>query len=292
MDNHSISGKKFWQSLCAKIFFPTFKITNRSQLLSLIRDAYNSKIIDNEALAIVEGAIQVADLQVRDIMIPRANMVSIKIDADISKFLPEIIESAHSRFPVIAENNDEVLGILLAKDLLPLILQPVKWNTEKIHNIMRQAVFVPESKRLNVLLREFRANHNHMAIVVDEYGAAAGIVTIEDVLEQIVGDIEDEHDVTQESQIKILPCGDLVVKTTTPLKCLSDELKCELVIVQEQNNLNNLNHKFTVADWLLQLFAELPQRGEIAYFENLKIRVLSADSMRVHLIRISKNRML
>lgn len=180
---------------------------NRQQLLELLREAHQNKLLDSEALTIVEGAIQVADLQVRDIMVPRSQMISIKASQSPREFLPAVIDAAHSRYPVIGESHDDVLGILLAKDLLPLILKE-NGDSFNIKDLLRPATFVPESKRLNVLLREFRANHNHMAIVIDEYGGVAGLVTIEDVLEQIVGDIEDEHDVEEDSYIKPLPSGD------------------------------------------------------------------------------------
>lgn len=180
---------------------------NRQQLHGAAARSHQNKLLDSEALTIVEGAIQVADLQVRDIMVPRSQMISIKASQSPREFLPAVIDAAHSRYPVIGESHDDVLGILLAKDLLPLILKE-NGDSFNIKDLLRPATFVPESKRLNVLLREFRANHNHMAIVIDEYGGVAGTVTIEDVLEQIVGDIEDEHDVEEDSYIKPLPSGD------------------------------------------------------------------------------------
>jgi len=287
MDSHSSNGESLWSKLRLKFFSKKYQIKNQRELLKIIHLAHERNVLDNESLAIIEGAIQVVDLQVRDIMIPRTSMVSIKLNACISEFLPQIIESAHSRFPVIDDKNDEVVGILLAKDLLPLILNEPNWRKHFINDILRPTVFVPESKRLNVLLRDFRSNHNHMAIVVDEYGGVAGIITIEDVLEQIVGDIADEHDIEQESYIKVLPCGDLVVKAITPISFLLKELK-ELKIEQITNQ-NDGQHMITVDNWIMQLFGHLPCRGEIAYCGgDFKIRILSADSMRIHLIRISK----
>jgi magnesium and cobalt transporter len=166
---------------------------DREDLVEVLRDAAERKVLNTEALAMMEGVLQVADMQVRDIMIPRAQMVVVAQNAPAKELLPIIIESQHSRFPVIGENRDEVVGILLAKDLLRFSF--IEKETFDISQILRSAVFIPESKRLNVLLREFRLTRNHMAIVVDEYGGVAGLVTIEDVLEQIVGEIEDESDI-------------------------------------------------------------------------------------------------
>jgi len=316
MDVHSSKRESLWSKLRLKLFSKNRKLKNKQDLLKVMHYAHNHHVLDSESLAIIEGAIQVVDLQVRDIMIPRTSIVNVKLNCCIGEFLPQVIESAHSRFPVI-DDNDEVIGILLAKDLLALILHQDNWKNLLITDILHPAVFVPESKRLNVLLRDFRANHNHMAIVVDEYGAVAGIVTIEDVLEQIVGDIADEHDIDRDNYIKVLPCGDLVVKGVTPIDFLLNELKDlkiskndapnNLQNVQQNDQQNEQNDKQTkkddlqkssknndesvkiiVNDWIIQLFERLPVRGEITYSGNFKIRVLSADSMRVHLIRINK----
>lgn len=181
-EDRSISGQKSWLEKITQAFAHEPK--NRQELLEILREAHDNKLLDSEALAIVEGAIQVADLQVRDIMVPRSQVISIRADQSPREFLPAIIEAAHSRYPVVGESLDEVIGILLAKDLLPLVLQGEQ-QSFNIKDLLRPATFVPESKRLNVLLREFRANHNHMAVVIDEYGGVAGLVTIEDVLEQI-----------------------------------------------------------------------------------------------------------
>ena len=197
-EDRSSNEQKSWFNKLTQAF--AHEPRNRQELLEVLREAHQNKLLDSEALAIVEGAIQVADLQVRDIMVPRSQVISIKACQTPREFLPAIIDAAHSRYPVVGESLDDVIGILLVKDLLPLILQGEQPNFN-IKDLLRPATFVPESKRLNVLLREFRANHNHMAIVIDEYGGVAGLVTIEDVLEQIVGDIEDEHDVEEDSYI-------------------------------------------------------------------------------------------
>src|SRR3979490_2658606 len=164
---------------------------DREQLLKLLHSAFERNLLDADALSMIEGALQVSEMQVRDIMVPRAQMDMIDVSETPDKFIPHVIATAHSRFPVIDKNRDDVIGVLLAKDLLRYYAGEEEF---KVRDMLRPAVFVPESKRLNVLLREFRANRNHMAIVVDEYGGVAGLVTIEDVLEQIVGEIEDEYD--------------------------------------------------------------------------------------------------
>jgi magnesium and cobalt transporter len=249
---------------------------NRKELLEVLREAHQNKLLDSEALAIVEGAIQVADLQVRDIMVPRSQMMSIKANQTPKEFLPSIIEAAHSRYPVVGESLDDVVGILLAKDLLPLILQGEQPNFN-IKDLLRPATFVPESKRLNVLLREFRANHNHMAVVIDEYGGVAGLVTIEDVLEQIVGDIEDEHDVEEDSYVKPLPSGDFLVKALTPIDSFNETFNTEFS-----------DDEFdTVGGLVMSAFGHLPKRNEVSVIGEYRFRVLNADSRRIHLLRLS-----
>lgn len=273
-DEHSSNGQKSWLEKIAHAFAHEPK--TRQELLALLRDANQNKLLDNDALAIVEGAIQVSDLQVRDIMIPRSKMVSIKATAQPEEFLPDVIDAAHSRYPVIGENSDEVLGILLAKDLLPLILQrPEPFDLTKL---MRPCTFVPESKRLNVLLKEFRANHNHMAVVIDEYGGVAGLVTIEDVLEQIVGDIEDEHDVEEDSYIRPLPSGDFIIKALTPIDDFNDYFHTDFS-----------DDEFdTVGGLVMNEFGCLPKRNEMIEIERFRFRVVNADSRRLHLLRVTR----
>ncbi len=175
---------------------------DREQLLKLLHSAFERNLLDGDALSMIEGALQVSEMQVRDIMVPRAQMDMIDVNETPDKFIPQVIATAHSRFPVIDKNRDDVIGVLLAKDLLRYYAGEEEF---KVRDMLRPAVFVPESKRLNVLLREFRANRNHMAIVVDEYGGVAGLVTIEDVLEQIVGEIEDEYDFDDSHRFGRLP---------------------------------------------------------------------------------------
>ncbi|TBU90080.1 HlyC/CorC family transporter [Stutzerimonas kirkiae] len=274
-EDRSSSGKKSWLENITKAF--SHEPKNRQDLLEILRGAHQNDLLDNEALAIVEGAIQVADLQVRDIMVPRSQVMTIRAGQTPEEFLPEIIAAAHSRYPVIGESLDDIVGVLLAKDLLPLILRD-RHHAFDLRQLLRPATFVPESKRLNVLLREFRANHNHMAIVIDEYGGVAGLVTIEDVLEQIVGDIEDEHDVEEDSYIRPLPSGDFLVKALTPIGSFNEFFESDFPDNQFE----------TVAGLVMGAFGHLPKRNEITEIDGFRFRVLSADSRRVHMLRLTK----
>ncbi|MEH6498415.1 MAG: transporter associated domain-containing protein [Pseudoalteromonas distincta] len=273
-EDRSTNGHKTWLDKLVQAFVHEPK--NRQELLELLREAHANEVLDIEALSIIEGALQVSDMQVRDIMIPRSQMITIKSSQTPREFLPDVIEAAHSRFPVIGDSVDDVLGVLLAKDLLPLLLQD---NTDRfnIKEILRPATCVPESKRLNVLLKEFRATRNHMAIVIDEYGGVSGLVTIEDVLEQIVGDIEDEHDVDEDSHIKPLPSGDFLVKGLTPIEDFNEHFDTEFS-----------DEEFdTVGGLVMNAFGHLPKRNEVAELEGFRVRVLNADSRRVHLLRVT-----
>ncbi len=273
-EDSSSSGQRSWLDKLAHAFAQEPK--NRQDLFQLLREANRNKLMDDDALAIVEGAIEISELKVRDIMIPRSQMVSIQVDQTPEQFLPAIIEAAHSRYPVFGENNDEILGILLAKDLLPLILnRPADFN---LRQILRPCNFVPESKRLNVLLKEFRANHNHMAVVIDEYGGVDGLVTIEDVLEQIVGDIEDEHDVEDDTLIRSVPSGDHIVKALTPVEDFNEFFK---------SNFSEDEYD-TIGGVVLSAFGHLPKRNEVIEIDNWRFRVANSDSRRLHLLRVSK----
>lgn len=248
---------------------------DREQLVSLLRHASENKIFDTYALAMIEGVLQVSEMQVRDIMIPRAQMVVVEEDASLTQFLPTITESQHSRFPVIGENRDEVVGILLAKDLLRFVFDSKeKFN---IKEILRPAIFIPESKRLNVLLREFRANRNHMAIVVDEYGGISGLVTIEDVLEQIVGEIQDEYDTQEEDNIKKLNKNQYNVKAITPIEDFNKQFRTDFS-----------DEEFdTIGGFVLKQFGHLPKRGEAVTVKKLTFKVLHADNRRIRLLRVT-----
>ncbi|RIA18674.1 Mg2+/Co2+ transporter CorC [Ectopseudomonas oleovorans] len=273
-EDRSSNEQKSWFNKLTQAF--AHEPRNRQELLEVLREAHQNKLLDSEALAIVEGAIQVADLQVRDIMVPRSQMISIKSTQTPREFLPAIIDAAHSRYPVIGESLDDVIGILLAKDLLPLILSGEQPDFN-LKDMLRPATFVPESKRLNVLLREFRANHNHMAVVIDEYGGVAGLVTIEDVLEQIVGDIEDEHDVEEDGYIKPLPSGDFLIKALTPIYSFNESFGSEFPDDEYD----------TVGGLVMNAFDHLPKRNEVTEIGEFRFRVLNADSRRIHLLRLT-----
>lgn len=250
---------------------------SREQLISLLRESTKKKIIANDALAMIEGVMQVSEMQVRDIMVPKTQMVVVEHDAPIKEFLPIIIESQHSRFPVIGENRDEVIGILLAKDLLRFAFENrQRFNIQKI---LRPAVFIPESKRLNVLLREFRINRNHMAIVLDEYGSVSGFVTIEDVLEQIVGEIKDEYDLQEEKEgnIKKISRTQFNVKAFTPITDFNEYFDAKL-------NDENLD---TIGGLVAKNFGHLPRRGESVKINDFNFKILNADNRRIHLLRIT-----
>lgn len=266
--------EKSWLDKITQIFSST--PNSRDDLRDILRVAKENEVIDHDALNIIDGAMQVSEMQVREIMVPRTQMTVIKANQPLCEILPVIIKTAHSRYPVIGETTDEVMGILLAKDLLPQILKDDA-DTLDITSILRPATVVPESKRLNVLLREFRENRNHMAIVIDEYGGVAGLVTIEDVLEEIVGDIEDEHDVTGDTFIKKLAENDYIVKALTPI----DEFN-------EAFNAQFSDEEFdTIGGIILQKFGHLPRRNEIATVEGFTFKVLNADNRQVHLLRMS-----
>lgn len=249
---------------------------DRSDLIALLKQAKDRALFDTEALAMLEGVLQVSDLQVRDIMIPRAQMVVVERDAELNQVLPVVVESAHSRFPVIDDDRAEVVGILLAKDLLQYCgeMSP----RFKMRDIVRSAVFVPESKRLNVLLREFRASRNHMAIVVDEYGSAAGLVTIEDVLEQIVGEIEDEYDFDEGAFILKRGANSYTVKAHTTLEEFNEYFGSEF----DDSSYD------TLGGLVVHAFAHLPTRGESVEVGGFLFTVVRADSRRVRLLNVER----
>jgi len=249
---------------------------DRAQLLTLLRSAYQRDLLDADALTMIEGALTVSEMPVRDIMIPRAQMDVIDIHQKVEDFIPQVISTAHSRFPVIDQNRDDVIGILLAKDLLRHYAGEEEFN---VREMLRPAVFVPESKRLNVLLREFRASRNHMAIVVDEYGGVAGLVTIEDVLEQIVGEIEDEYDFDEASDnILLEPGGRYRVKALTQIADLNAAFG---------THFSDQEHD-TVAGLVIAHLGRVPRRGETLAVDGLRIQVLRADSRRVYTLLIDK----
>ena len=256
--------------------FLTREPEDREGLLAILHGAFEHKLLDADALSIIEGALQVSEMTVRDIMIPRAQMDVVSIDEDPAQFIPYILEARHSRFPVIGENKDDVVGILLAKELLNFYANPDAFN---LRDTLRPAVFVPESKRLNVLLRDFRANRNHIAIVVDEYGCVSGLVTIEDVLEQIVGDIEDEYDF-DEAEDNIIPeaSGAWRVKAQTEIADFNETLGSRFS--SEEFN--------TVGGLVLRAFGRLPKRGEATTIGAFRFRVVRADSRRIYTLQVER----
>ena len=249
--------------------FLTREPEDREELLDLLHGAFERKLLDADALSMIEGVLQVSEMTVRDIMIPRAQMDVVSIEDDPAEFIPLVLETRHSRFPVIGENKDDVVGILLAKELLNWYRSRETFN---LHDTLRPAVFVPESKRLNVLLRDFRANRNHIAIVVDEYGGVSGLVTIEDVLEQIVGDIEDEYDFDESEDNIIAEAGGRYrVKAQTEISDFNAHFGTDFA-----------DDEFdTVGGLVLQAFGRLPKRGEVATIGDLRFRVIRADSRRL-----------
>jgi magnesium and cobalt transporter len=248
---------------------------DREQLVELLRSSYERNLMDADALSMIEGVLQVSELQARDIMVPRAQMELIELQATPEQLLPKIIESGHSRFPVVGENKDDIVGIFLAKDLLRYFAG----NEFDLRDMLRPAVFIPESKRLNVLLRDFRRNRNHMAVVVDEYGGVAGLITIEDVLEQIVGEIEDEHDFDEsEANILLDRNGLYRVKAQTEIADFNQTFGTEFSDEQAD----------TVGGLLLSRFGRLPKRGDEIVIDHLRFRVLRADSRRLHSLLVEK----
>ena len=250
---------------------------DREQLLELLHSAFERNLLDADALSIIEGALSVSDIQVREIMVPRAQMDVIAIEETPEKIAEFAIEAAHSRFPAIGENRDDVVGILLAKDLLRYFAG----KEFDLRDTLRPAVFIPESKRLNVLLREFRVSRNHMAIVVDEYGGVAGLVTIEDVLEQIVGDIEDEYDFDEAADNIVLDnSGRYRVKAATEIADFNAAFGSDFSD-EEFDTLGGL---------VIHHLGRLPKRGETVQLGGLRIQVLRADSRRVHTLLVDPQR--
>jgi magnesium and cobalt transporter len=245
------------------------------ELRVLLHSASERRLIDPDALSIIEGALQVSDMQVRDVMVPRAQMDVVRLKDSIDRIAHFVIDTGHSRFPVVGESKDDVLGIFLAKDLLAHFVG-LQFD---LRELLRPAVFIPESKRLNVLLREFRVSHNHMAIVVDEYGGVAGLVTIEDVLEQIVGDIADEYDFDETGDnIRLMSNGRYRVKAITELEDFN--LAFSTPFSNEDVD--------TIGGLVIRHFGRLPLRGDTLELEGLRIRVLRADSRRVHTLLVER----
>lgn len=272
--NHKVSNKP---SLLERLsHFLLREPEDREQLVELLHSAYENSLMDADSLSMIEGVLQVSEMQVRDIMIPRSQMDVIDITDPPEVFIPNVIETAHSRFPVIEGNKNDVIGILLAKDLL----RYYAGDDFEVRDMLRPAVFIPEAKRLNVLLKEFRSSRNHIAIVVDEYGGVAGMVTIEDVLEQIVGDIEDEYDYDEDEDNIIQHAdGQFRVKALTEIADFNEALGT--TFSDEEFS--------TIGGLIVSKFGHLPKRNEEVSFDGIHVKVLRADSRRLHSILVSVN---
>ena len=246
-----------------------------AELIEHLRGASERGLFDGDALVMLEGVLAVADMQVRDIMVPRSQMVFVERDESPEQLVELVVESGHSRFPVIGEDRDQILGVLLAKDLLRL--QKAGNESFEIREYMRPVMFVPESKRLNVLLKEFRSNHNHIAMVVDEYGGVCGLVTIEDVIEQIVGEIDDEHDVEDDQSIRKERPREFTVRALTPIEEFNRFFDTQFP-----------DDEFdTIGGLLMRELGRLPRRGETIKVESLEFRILRADRRRIDLLRVT-----
>jgi magnesium and cobalt transporter len=274
IDQNDEGSAASWSARLKQALLP--EPATNEQLIELLRAAQRKNLFDADMLAMLEGLLQVDDMQTRDIMIPRSQVDMLYRDADPQELLRSIVETGHSRYPVIGESRDEVVGILLAKDVLLFAIEQNERRLD-IRELLRPAVFVPESKRLNVLLKEFRSNRNHMAVVVDEYGGVAGIVTIEDVLEQIVGEIEDEHDVEEEDTIRRHSEMHYTVKALTPIEDFNEYFHTRF-----------LDDEFdTIGGLVVSKIGHLPKRGERVVIDNILFKVLRADNRRVHMLQLT-----
>ncbi|MFY7697745.1 MAG: HlyC/CorC family transporter [Legionella sp.] len=251
---------------------------SKDELVTLLRDAQLRALIDAETLAMLEGVILFSQMKVRDIMLPKKQMAFIPQKASLHHIIDIVTKTGHSRFPVASDNSDEIVGILHAKDLLRFQdQQPEHFN---LMNIVRQATFVPESKRLDSLLREFRSNRNHMAIVVDEYGAVAGFVTLEDIIEQIIGDIEDEFDIDEEAYIKAHGDARYIIKAHTPIAEFNEQLHA---------NFSDISYD-TIGGIVMTNFGYLPKRGETITIEQFEFRIINSDARRIKLLECFDHR--
>jgi len=268
-----------WFEKITQIFQDTPQ--DREELVEVLKTAEENTLINPELLSMMVGVMHISEMQVRDIMIPRPEMIVIDEEMDFSVMLETVVESGHSRFPVIGDNRDDIEGIILAKDLLHYIALREKETDNKftLKDYLRPAAIIPESKRLDVLLKEFRANRNHMAIIVDEYGGVAGLVTIEDVLEQIVGDIEDEFDIDEDDDnIHQISDNTYNVKSRTEIEEFNDYF----------NTAISDDEYDTIGGILMQAFGHMPARGESVEIDDLRFEIVSADTRRIKLLRVSK----
>ena len=271
------TGEKGWLERLSLAL--TGEPSSRSELLEVLRSSEQRELLDAEALSIIEGALTVSDMQAREIMIPRSQMVVVRLDMSLEEILPVVIESGHSRFPVFSDNPDDVVGILLAKDLLPMALEDNR-SRLKLKDLLRPCAAIPESKRLNVLLQEFRSTRNHPAVVFDEYGGVSGMVTIEDVLEQIVGDIEDEYDFEEDDFINQHKDGFFTIKARTPISDFNEKFQTDFPVDEFD----------TIGGVVTHHFGHLPEREETVEVQGFHFEVLNADNRRIKLLRMKPPR--
>ena len=273
---HSSNGSANKSFLDRMLQVITPEPKNKDQLVDILNDAQDRELINSETKQMIKGVLDVSEMRVRDIMIPRSQMVTIDINHSLDEFLPIILESGHSRFPVFNEDIDHIDGILLAKDLLAFGFNAQNDNFS-LSNIIRPAIIVPESKKVEPLLKEFRSDRYHMAIVVDEYGGVSGVVTIEDILEQIVGEIEDETDDDIEEEIKHLAGNVYLVKALTELSDFNEYFNCDF----------NEAEADTIGGIVLRQFNHMPQKGELFTLGKFEFKVLVADSRRMQMLQVS-----
>ncbi len=266
--------KRRWLDKLSRVFRATPR--DREQVIAFLRSACDKGLFDTEEQAMLEGVLEVSETHVREVMIPRSQMVVVERDADARELLPVIIESGHSRFPVVGDDRDEVAGILLAKDLLRYFAEDGKTAFD-IREYMRAAIFIPESKRLKTLLKEFRASHNHMAIVVDEYGGVAGLLTIEDVLEQIVGDIDDEHDIEEDIFIQRDNATEFTVHALTRIDDFNEYFGTEF----------SDEDYGTVGGLILNEMGKLPGRDESVAVDGITFKVTRAGTRRIETLQVT-----
>lgn len=274
-DDHPTPKHKPWLERLSDAFLR--EPHDREQLIQLLHDATDRQIIDQGALKMIEGVLQVSEMQVRDAMIPRSHMVTVAENSTAKEAMPQIIDSAHSRYPVVAENGDKIIGILLAKDLLKYVLTEHA-DEIQIKQLIRPVAFIPESKRLNVLLRDFRLNRNHIAIVVDEYGTPSGLITIEDVLEEIVGEIEDEYDIAEEPNIRRIADNEFIVNALTPIWEFNEYYMTEF----SDEDVD------TIGGLLLQKLSHLPEQGEQIELNDFLFTVMQASNRGIQTLSLTR----
>ena len=278
MNDESQNAKSSENSLLKRVtrlFSPT--PSNSDEVADMLRSAENESIINADALQIMEGALKVSDLQAREIMIPRSQIKLIEADSSLEEILKLVVESQHSRFPVVGESSDDIQGILLAKELLPLVLSGK--DSFNLQGMLRPANIIPESKRINVLLQEFREQRYHMAIVIDEYGGVSGLLTIEDILEEIVGEIEDETDAHEPEQIREIDQGVYAVDAII-----------EIADFNEYFDVGFADDEFdTIAGLVIEAFGHLPSVGESIAIDNFIFKVVSGDSRKITQLEVSRN---